>query len=555
MQNKTNFINKSIKNNLLFSIGFIIFIVFVLFIFYLIFDQYGKKESALKQDIENFSEFIAMTNVENLWNFYMPGLEQNINTFLKEDSIISIEIENAQNNSVIKKEKPKIGKLISKKKDIIYNKNKIGSVEIFFTDYYIKKEIAVIMVQLIIIGIIVLVVISIFLLFITNRITLPIVDVSRTLNKISSGEGDLTHIIQIKTVNEVGLLSRYFNDFISSLAKIINQIKNVSDKARKVGSDLAASTAESSSSLEEIRINIENMKNKVFNLDEEIIKSDNLSNEVKKLIFNLTGILSTQSASINESSASIQEMFASIQNLAKSVELKFIVSQKLHEAAVTGEKMMTNTINEIKKVTDSTIIIIELLDVINNSASQTNILALNAAIEAAHAGEHGKGFSIVADEIRKFAESTTNNSKEISKSLNDFLSFIKVSEESIEKTGVMFKNMVLGVKEVSDSMIEMKNTMGEFSVASNQIIQALGNLAKINENVKESYSQIDNNVISIVNSLNSVSMLSKDTKNGIEEVNIGIKQLYSGVKDISDSGVVNNENITMLETLIMKFRT
>jgi methyl-accepting chemotaxis protein len=335
---------------------------------------------------------------------------------------------------------------------------------------------------------------------------------------------------------------------------MVVKMRAVIDNTKSIGNDLASTSEQSSASLEEIRINIENMKNKTVDLDEEISKSNDMSGEVKKYITDLKELVETQTSSITESSTSIDEMFASIINISKSIESKYMISLNLQEMANKGEKKMQNTIGSITKVSESASVIMDLLKVINNTSSQTNLLAMNAAIEAAHAGEYGKGFSVVADEIRKLAEDTTQSSKSISKSLKELVSFMKISQDSSMETNLIFREILGGIKDVSDSMLEIKNAMSELATGSNQIIESLGALIKISENVNSSYSGIDNNIFEIKNSLDKLNFLSKETKNGMEEINSGIRELYSTAKFIADIGVKNSENISELDALIVKFK-
>jgi methyl-accepting chemotaxis protein len=388
----------------------------------------------------------------------------------------------------------------------------------------------------------------------SRMLTNPIIYVSNSLKDISEGEGDLTKKMDVVTNDEIGLLSGYFNIFLLSLSNIIKQINILTGQTRMIGTDLAASAGETSSALEEIRNNIENMKKKSVYLEDEVMNSNRLTLEVKNLIGELnTGLLS-QSKSIMDSSDSIRQMLSSIGNLAKSSKAEFEVSKTLLDTAVEGEKTIQETINEMKKVDNSANFIMDILKVINKIANQTNLLAMNAEIEAAHAGEHGLGFSVVAKEIRSLAEETSGNSKQISQSLKDLMGNMYRLNDAMIKTGEMFKRMMSEIQDVSGSMVEMKSELGIISGISEKVMASLENLIDSDKKVQISYSKIDENVMSITRSSDNVEIISAETKNGIQEVNIGIEQIYIAVKEINDSGLKNIESIGNLETLIRKFK-
>jgi methyl-accepting chemotaxis protein len=365
--------------------------------------------------------------------------------------------------------------------------------------------------------------------------------------------GDLTVRTDMRSEDEVGRIAGFFNDFLETLENMVREVKSVTENANRISDDLAASSERTAASLHEIRMNTEGMKEKISRLDDEVSASARSASDVKDFISRLTELIQNQAAAINESSASIEEMSASINNIAKSSEEKLRITTELEATALDGQSEMEETEQLIKKVADSASVIMEMIQIIQDIASKTNLLAMNAAIEAAHAGDFGKGFAVVADEIRNLAESSAESAHAITDSLGEVSEFIKVSEASTARTGEVFSRIVDQIKEVSQSMSEMKNATYELSIGAQQILEALASLVGTTEEVKTSSTEMNERVGSITVALNRVSDISADTKSGMEEEAIAMNDIYAAAEEISKAGMKNSESVRNLRELVDKF--
>jgi|GEM_PF-1389428 len=368
-------------------------------------------------------------------------------------------------------------------------------------------------------------------------------------------KGDISTRIGKDCEDDFGQVITDYNNFMNTINDLVVLIKKSVLSSKDLSANLASSTEEASASLEEIRATIESIKNKTSILDDEIGNSRKHSIDIKNFSLNVLSQADDQAANITEGSASVEEVISSIKNITKNVEEKMELVNNLENMAADGKKEMEESVNIIKKVTEFASIIMDTVAVINNISSQTNLLAMNASIEAAHAGETGRGFSVVAAEIRKLAEETGRNAKNISDSLKKLIDNIFISEEKTNLTSSHFKNIYSGIKELTDSLLETKNSMQELSIISNQITEILSSLINSSTSVKESSDKMVEMTQVINDSMGNINNISNDTNNSLIEFSQSIKEIHQSILIITEAGQKNLENINKLDDLTSKFLT
>ncbi len=386
-----------------------------------------------------------------------------------------------------------------------------------------------------------------------NAVTGPIfkiVDWSKYL-----AEGDLVRQIEYRNGDEIGTLSSNLNKAVGSLRTLTANIKVSSDRNIEVKEELASGTEETLSSLTEIAANADSIMNQIANLDNNIATSSSAVEEITANIESLNSQIEDQSSAVTESTASVEEMLASLGNVAMITRAKKESTDRLVETAKKGGGKLSSTISIIEEIAGSVDSILEMISIINSVASKTSLLSMNAAIEAAHAGEYGKGFAVVADEIRKLAESSSENSKNISKVLKDVVDKIKQASEVSGETSSAFEEIDSEIGEVASALAEIASTTDEMLTGSDQILKAMTSLNDISVRVKEGSGEMKSGARNAAESQENVKRISTEVLNGMNEIVEGTKHITEAMNNLSDVSTALSRSEDELNAEVNKFKT
>ena len=390
--------------------------------------------------------------------------------------------------------------------------------------------------------------------FIYRFIVVPVKKNVVLLKDISEGEGDLTRRIEVQSQDEIGEMAYYVNLTFDKIRALVALVKHQSTSLQNIGVNLSSNMTETAAAIIEISKNITSIKNQTVNQSSSVTETSATMEQITKSIENLNSLIEDQSANINESSSAVEQMLSNINSVTQTLIKNSENIKNLTDSSEAGRSGLAKIAHDILEVAKESEGLLEISQLIQDIASQTNLLSMNAAIEAAHAGDSGKGFSVVADEIRKLAETSGQQAKTVSTVLERIKSSIE--EITASSKGVLnsFGTIQTEVKTVVEQETGIRRAMEEQSMGSKQIFETIGILNEITQKVQSSSQEMLTGSQQVSKEALNMNTITQEITNGIGEMAIGAEQVSIAINKVNELSDENKSNIEALIKEVGKFK-
>nr|WP_305960667.1 methyl-accepting chemotaxis protein [Bacillus safensis] len=360
--------------------------------------------------------------------------------------------------------------------------------------------------------------------FIVRSITIGLRRLVDFSEKVS--EGDLTETLETKSKDEIGDLTRSFSKMSESLRDVIRAVQQSVDNVASASEELTASASQTSQATEHITMSIEQFSNGNEAQNEKVESSTN------QLVAMNEGLQDMSQTSSEVAAVSLQSTEAAGQG-GRIVESTASQMKHIDTSVQEAEQVMKELEYKSKDITS-------ILNVINGIADQTNLLALNAAIEAARAGESGRGFSVVAEEVRKLAVQSADSAKEIEKLIQEIVLEIAKSQDMFkavnrevnaglgmtEEAKESFRHIYEAAEGMSKKLSQLNDTAIDLSSGSKLVSQAMQEMRQVSRESAANIQDIAASAEEQLASMEEITSSSVTLANMAEE----LKELTSQFK-------------------------
>jgi methyl-accepting chemotaxis protein len=464
---------------------------------------------------------------------------------------------------------------------VVINTETIGSATIGMSEHKIRRQIAETVVFVLIVNLVTALLLGAALYLASRKIVVnPIIKLTDVSKLIASG--DLSQLVEVKTIDEIGELSRAMNKMIGDLKVLIGNIRRTAAKTTssaekiavgsqqvKLGAVTTSQAAEETlTSIEEMAASIKSVSVNAESLSANVEETSSSVTQMMASVENVARNMDSLASSVTETSSTVEQMTVSIEQVAKGAEdLSRVVqnaaasvehmtrsvdqvgnhiqeagaiSQRSVKEARAGSEALSRTFKGIKTISGTmggiaTLIqnletssqeIVKIIEVIEDITDKTNLLALNASIQAAQAGEAGHGFAVVAREVRELADRSRVAAKEIS----DVIRRVQAETEAAVKSTVMGAQESAEALDMADRAAEALKKIIEGVEKTDQI---MGMIVTVTSEQREGSKEVLTYVGTMRESSDQVKRAMSEQAAGGRQIRLSVENMNQIMQEVS----------------------
>ncbi len=374
-------------------------------------------------------------------------------------------------------------------------------------------------------------------------------------------DGDLTETVSPKS--EKDLLGNAFAHMLANLQGLIGQVSENAGHVSAASTQLSSSAAQAGQATSQIAATVQQVARGTTQQTASITQTASGMEQMKRAIDGVARGAQEQASAVAEVASAVEQLRNAIKQVSGNADTVSRNSADATEAARNGAETVANTIRSMEAIrtkvglsatkvremgqrSDQIGTIVEAIDDI---ASQTNLLALNAAIEAARAGEHGKGFAVVADEVRKLAERASSATKEIGSLITSMQSTVAEAVRAMDEGGQEIERGASTSQQAGDALAKITRASqtvhqqaaaaleatGKMSGFSNQLLEATETVRAVVEENTAVTEEMAAGAGEIVGSIENVASVSEENAAAVEEVSASSEEMSAQVEEVSSA--------------------
>lgn len=372
-----------------------------------------------------------------------------------------------------------------------------------------------------------------------------------------------TSVVALIVINIIVILMRSYNNSLIQVAENemrvnkdkLSQLEDLLENSQdsfKIGEVLKNETLATKKASAEIKSMLLELEKQANILVKDAEASDSVNKKIVSYANSMQESVISQNASLDETSTAVTEIMATIQNIGNVANTKKTAVHQVVELLEVQKRHATKAKADMERIQESSKQAKNVIGTINDVSEKTGLLAMNASIEAAHAGSSGKGFSVIAQEIRKLADETKTSTASIGVSLDQNGQVVFESAETISAFAQTIDEVTREVTSTLNAMEEILNGISEISIGTKELTQATAEMVTIAHETETSVKGVTEKISDGAENIEHISQFSLSVLDRIKKLLVNFSTIESVINNIEVAGEDNSKSIFELNEEIKK---